>query len=107
MEVFCDDDRGENFVSDVVEESEDDVDPDETSLGDDAENKFERPAITPPESNFMARVWQRFPGRRILPYSNRFKRSEGSLDDEEEDSVITVETPTRGPRGRKIDVLET
>ncbi len=107
MEVFCDDNRGENFVSDVVEESEDDVDPDETSLGDDAEKTFERPAITPPESNFMARVWQRFPGRRILPYSNRFKRSEGSLDDEEEDSVITVETPSRGPRGRKIDVLET
>ncbi|KAK5452292.1 NAD-dependent deacetylase hst3 [Exophiala xenobiotica] len=108
IEVFCDDNQEENFVGDGVEDSDDDLELDETSLGNDEENKSRaRPAITLPQSHFMARVWQRFPGRRILPYSNRFKRSEGSLDDdEEEDDVITVETPSRGPRGRKIDVLE-
>lgn len=62
--------------------------------------------MTPPKSNFLARVWQRIPGRRVLPYAEQVDTQTEALEAEDDKDTVTVETPSKGPRGRKIDVLE-
>ncbi|KIW45443.1 uncharacterized protein PV06_03835 [Exophiala oligosperma] len=62
--------------------------------------------VTPPKSNFLAKVWQRLPGRHILPYSEQVDTQDEALGAEDDNDTVIVETPSRGPRGRKINVIE-
>ncbi|KIX02069.1 uncharacterized protein Z518_08008 [Rhinocladiella mackenziei CBS 650.93] len=53
------------------------------------------------ESSFIAQIWQRVRDGHILSCSRPLDVSEGST----ENGVMEVDTPSRGPRGRKIDVF--
>ncbi|OCT53360.1 hypothetical protein CLCR_09936 [Cladophialophora carrionii] len=50
---------------------------------------------------FMAQVWQRVRESCVFSYGQEPNSSQQSM----EDDVGEVDTPTRGPRGRRIDVL--
>jgi NAD-dependent SIR2 family protein deacetylase len=52
-------------------------------------------------SQFMAQVWQRVRDSGIFLYGQKPHSSQELIDDD----VDGVETPSRGPRGRKIDVF--
>jgi hypothetical protein len=54
------------------------------------------------QSNFVAQVWRRVRPGQFFPWTQEPDPSEEPADDD----VIEVETPSRGPRGRKIDVFE-
>lgn len=107
VEVFRDEEeenRNENEA--VIEESDLEAEVAPAPSEDSTQNKINWKAYTPPVSNFVARVWQRLPGRRVLPYAKLMDEMEAFVrDQEEEEYLIEVETPSKGPRGRKIDVL--
>ncbi|KIW16384.1 hypothetical protein PV08_06435 [Exophiala spinifera] len=56
--------------------------------------------MTPPKSNFLAKVWQRIPGRRVLPYAEGVNIHAEALAAEEDNDTIIVETPSKGPRAQ-------
>ncbi|KIY00257.1 uncharacterized protein Z520_03942 [Fonsecaea multimorphosa CBS 102226] len=53
------------------------------------------------DSNFMAQIWQRVRYGRVLYHG----RDPDSIQAPAEDDVAEVETPSKGPRGRKVDVF--
>ncbi|KIV80259.1 hypothetical protein PV11_07771 [Exophiala sideris] len=106
IEVFHDEEE-ENINANeaVVEESDLETEPAPAPSETDTQDKKHWTAYTPPVSNFVAKVWQRLPGRRVLPYSKHLDEIGELAKDLEDDDVIDVETPSKGPRGRIIDVL--
>ncbi|OAG35806.1 hypothetical protein AYO21_10040 [Fonsecaea monophora] len=64
-------------------------------------NKAGAPVTESNESNFMAQIWQRVRDGRFFSYG----RDSDSIREPAEDDIAEVETPSKGPRGRKIDVF--
>ncbi|KIW96354.1 uncharacterized protein Z519_03423 [Cladophialophora bantiana CBS 173.52] len=53
------------------------------------------------ESSFMARIWQRVEDRLLFSFTRDADLSRQAAEDE----LAEVETPSKGPRGRKVDVF--